>query len=464
MQPTIPPPFEPAITFTSLLFVVGAALAILLAIALWRKQSQNDQCADGRVLNPNAFLAVLMISIAVVLLENFLDSTGYFYYLVPLMSTHVPFGFLAGPSLYFYVCTVTSPEPPRYRPVMLLHLIPAALILVTEGPLYFDTEPNARMLAYYAWAYPVEVDLDVLNPGFFNYHAIIFLESNVLNTTVEAFGPVGWVFIFNIQTSLEWYMAVASLMIYSGFSFLKVRQHTSNLHKLTSSMENIDLRWVNIFLTLLMLVAAMYVLKIAANYIFSTESYNQLIDLVIYVALSCGIVYLGTKALMQTTIFSPQLVTSYGATAAEKSAASPGDFQADDDPVAAVEVNGKYGNSALPVETSKELAATIRRKFETDKLYLISDLTLPDLAGQLELTTHVVSQVLNDTIGQNFYDFVNGYRVEEAKRWLESSDFRNRAISQIAQESGFNSSSAFYNAFRKKTGMTPSQWRDRHSH
>ncbi len=464
MQPTIPPPFEPTITFTSLLFVVGAALAILFAIALWRKESENGQWADGRALNPNVFLTVLMISIAVVLLENFLDSTGYFYYLVPLMSTHVPFGFLTGPALYFYVYTVTSPEPPRYRPVMLLHLIPAALILVTEGPLYFDTEPNARMLAYYAWVYPVEVDLDVLDSSFFNYHAIIFLESNVLNTTIEAFGPVGWVFIFNIQTSLEWYMIVASLTAYSLLCVLRVRKHTSNLRKLTSSMENIDLRWVNVFLTLLMLIAVMYVLKIAANYVLSTESYNQAIDLTIYATLSCGIVYLGVKALMQTTIFSPRLVTSYGAIAVEKSAVSPRAFQPKANSVTAVEANGKYGNSALPAETSQELATTIRNKVETDKLYLVSDLTLSDLAEQLGSTTHVVSQVLNNTIGQSFYDFVNAYRVEEAKKWLESSDSKSIPISRIAQEAGFNSSSAFYNAFKKKTGMTPSQWRDRQFH
>ncbi len=461
MLPTIPPPFEPTITFTSLLFVIGAALAILLAIALWRRKSQLGDSTSAGGLNPNIFLAVLMLCIAIVLLENFLDSTGYFYYLVPLMSAHIPFGFMMGPSLYFYVRTVTSPKPLRYRHTMLLHLLPAAFILVTEGPLYFDTEPNARMLAYYGWAYSLQVSLDVLNSGFFDYHAVIFLESEILNTTIEAFGPVGWVFIFNIQTSVEWYMIVASLMIYSGLCFLKVRQHTSNLRKLTSSVENIDLRWMNAFLMSLMLIAVMFVLKLATNYVLSTSSYDKAIDLVVYVTLSCGIVYLGIKALMQTTVFSPQLATSYGVITAEKSAVSPSEIQENDKSVAAAEANGKYGNSALPVETSKELAATIRKKFETDRLYLVSDLTLSGLAEQLGLTTHIVSQVLNDTIGQNFYDFVNAYRVEEAKKWLESSDSHNRAISQVAQESGFNSSSAFYNAFKKKTGMTPSQWRDR---
>ena len=67
-----------------------------------------------------------------------------------------------------------------------------------------------------------------------------------------------------------------------------------------------------------------------------------------------------------------------------------------------------------------------------------------------------VSQTLNERLGLNFFDFINQYRVEAAKVALASTD---QTVLDIAMQVGSNAKSSFYTAFKKVTGVTPSQYR-----
>ena len=96
---------------------------------------------------------------------------------------------------------------------------------------------------------------------------------------------------------------------------------------------------------------------------------------------------------------------------------------------------------------------------ETKKPYLQGDLVLPQLAQQLGISANYLSQVINEQLKVNFYDFINGYRVEDAKRLMKNAGQKNINILKIAFDSGFNSKSAFYTAFKKVTSMTPTQYR-----
>jgi AraC-like DNA-binding protein len=69
--------------------------------------------------------------------------------------------------------------------------------------------------------------------------------------------------------------------------------------------------------------------------------------------------------------------------------------------------------------------------------------------------------VINEHLKVNFYDFVNGYRVEEAKRLLEDGSHGKKNFLEILYEAGFNTKSAFNRAFKKHAGMTPSQYKSR---
>jgi AraC-like DNA-binding protein len=78
----------------------------------------------------------------------------------------------------------------------------------------------------------------------------------------------------------------------------------------------------------------------------------------------------------------------------------------------------------------------------------------------LSVSPHLLSQILNEKLNRNFSDFVNYYRIEEAKQILSSPRGDRLKVIAVAFEVGFNTKVAFYNAFKKYTKMTPSQYRE----
>ena len=102
------------------------------------------------------------------------------------------------------------------------------------------------------------------------------------------------------------------------------------------------------------------------------------------------------------------------------------------------------------------IASKLKRAMSEHQLHLDANLSLWALSKQVGVSDNYVSQVLNEEIGQNFFDFVNGYRVQAAQARLISSD---ETILNIAYDTGFNSRSSFYTAFKKTTGQTPTAFR-----
>jgi AraC-like DNA-binding protein len=96
-----------------------------------------------------------------------------------------------------------------------------------------------------------------------------------------------------------------------------------------------------------------------------------------------------------------------------------------------------------------------------DKVYLESELTMPKLADLVNCSVNHLSQAVNSGFGMSFFDFINSYRIEEAKLMLQHNDSQAQAILDVSFAVGFNSNSAFYAAFKKSTGQTPAQFRRR---
>jgi AraC-like DNA-binding protein len=92
------------------------------------------------------------------------------------------------------------------------------------------------------------------------------------------------------------------------------------------------------------------------------------------------------------------------------------------------------------------------------KPYLNPKLSLQEVSAKLGVVSTQLSQVINENTGLNFNDYINTYRVEEAKAILLSSKYSNLTIEAIATMAGFNSKSPFYAAFKKHTGMTPKEF------
>jgi len=105
----------------------------------------------------------------------------------------------------------------------------------------------------------------------------------------------------------------------------------------------------------------------------------------------------------------------------------------------------------------------IRNHMHNEKPYMNPELRLSDLSRELDIPSHKLSQVINKMADQNFFEFINSYRVEEVKKRLPKSEYEHLTMVGIAQECGFNSSASFYRVFKQQTQLTPSQFLQRYT-
>ena len=95
------------------------------------------------------------------------------------------------------------------------------------------------------------------------------------------------------------------------------------------------------------------------------------------------------------------------------------------------------------------------------KPFLNENLSLSLLAEKSEILQSHISQVINQHFQMHFYDFINRYRVEEAKEKLSSSDFDHLSVLGIAFDCGFKSKSSFNRYFKKHTGVSPTEFKNK---
>lgn len=119
----------------------------------------------------------------------------------------------------------------------------------------------------------------------------------------------------------------------------------------------------------------------------------------------------------------------------------------------------KYAKSGLNPLQMEKYTGQLTNLMKTEKVYLESDLTMPKLAELMRCSVNHLSQAVNSGFGMSFFDFLNSYRIDEAKYLLSRNDPRAQAILDVSFAVGFNSNSAFYAAFKKSTGQTPAQYR-----
>jgi AraC-like DNA-binding protein len=111
----------------------------------------------------------------------------------------------------------------------------------------------------------------------------------------------------------------------------------------------------------------------------------------------------------------------------------------------------------------EKIVQTVLNYMKSKKPYLEPELTLEQLASQLSLKPRILSQAINAILRQNFYDFVNRHRIEEASRLLTNPKDEKITILEVLYEVGFNSKSSFNTLFKKYTGLTPTEFRKKQS-
>ena len=116
----------------------------------------------------------------------------------------------------------------------------------------------------------------------------------------------------------------------------------------------------------------------------------------------------------------------------------------------------KYGAKKIENSEAVALIQQLDALVKSKELYKNSNIKSSDIAKELKITTHKLSQLLNDNIGKSFSMYLNDFRVEETKRLLK--EYPELTLEAIGFEAGFSSKSNFYAIFKKQVGQTPAQY------
>ncbi|MBU2510842.1 helix-turn-helix domain-containing protein [bacterium] len=122
--------------------------------------------------------------------------------------------------------------------------------------------------------------------------------------------------------------------------------------------------------------------------------------------------------------------------------------------------NARYSKSQIEKLNAESVIDRIKQAMIDNKAFRNETINLKDFAAQLAITPHQLSEILNKKLDRSFNALINEYRINEAREILLQNP--DRKILAIAYDVGFNSPSAFYNAFQKFVGKTPSRFREEH--
>jgi AraC-like DNA-binding protein len=382
---------------TLLISASGILQAVLLAMLLYFHPKSDKSV--------NVFLSLYIFCISILMLIPSVQQLFSWQIILYLM----PFPLLIGPFLYLYVRSFKEAITWRKAwPHFLLFFI----------FLLLDYLFLPYLVNKYPTSHPVTKEM-LLNP------------SSYIRITTRI--------VRNVQMIVYYFLAQRTLTSYQ-----------KSIHHLFSEVSQINLDWVRwlingyLFLIISLLVLFYFVVRYP-------DQFELLI--VINMTIITPYIYLITfKGITQRTLWQIQPDLNKEAVEKEMNEAEKIESfrEEENQPV----IKG------LPETKATEVISRLILLMEKDKLYQEHELTLQTLSDNLRMPAYQVSQAINDGLKKNFYDLVNGYRVEEAKRLLVDPKNENFTILSVGFEAGFNSKTTFNTVFKKFTGVTPTEYRD----
>jgi AraC-like DNA-binding protein len=121
-------------------------------------------------------------------------------------------------------------------------------------------------------------------------------------------------------------------------------------------------------------------------------------------------------------------------------------------------VTTKYLNSILTKKEENEIILRLQKLMDDENLFIDSEISLPKVARKINVKPYKLSQVINQSLNMSFNEYINIHRIKAIKSAIQESD-QDIKIASHAYEYGFNSISSFNTAFKRITGLTPSQYR-----
>ena len=167
-----------------------------------------------------------------------------------------------------------------------------------------------------------------------------------------------------------------------------------------------------------------------------------------------AIYLVGYLGLLKSEVFSSQAVINFFHRVSENNFTGP---KKEDNR----ERQDKYVKSGLSSDKAKGYLDNLVNIMEIENIYMDSNLTLNQIANKLGIFVYNLSEVINTQKNQNFFNFINKYRIEKVKKDLTDPAKSNLKILSIAFEAGFNSKASFNTIFEKFSGLTTSDYRNK---
>lgn len=293
---------------------------------------------------------------------------------------------------------------------LFIHFIQFTTPLVFYFSIVFFTNPNYKF-SKYDFKY-------LILPIIFLF--VLFLRTKENSTSLKLFS------ITLMLTQSIFYVIV---------SYLKIRKHKKNTLLFSSNANEIDLNWLEY---IILLILSMSLIITIYNVFFYSSTLNVFIN-----SASLIIIFIiAYYSLKQKEIFPLD----------EKQRS---EIILINEQEELIEIKRKVISDAELIVIKTEL----NRIMLEQKPYLDSELNLIKLSELVNRTPHQVSYTINSGFNENFFQFINKYRVEKAKELLVKEEMNNLSILGIAYESGFNSKTSFNNTFKKITNQTPSEYK-----
>jgi AraC-like DNA-binding protein len=261
------------------------------------------------------------------------------------------------------------------------------------------------------------------------------------------------IFVQIDQNERPFHIILSSLMIsivgvvYMIVALVVFKHYSDKIQNVYSSLDKVNLKWLRFFT-----YAALFVWTIVLiQSILSTFGIDTSpIYMIVPVLTSIFVYATGYIGMFKSEIFEQQDVRDNLKQAHEI-----------EDVKNLARIDKKYERSGLSEEKSAESLKKLQQLMENEKPFLNPNLTLNDLSSNLSISSHNLSEILNTQLNQNFFDFVNQYRINEVKKYLEDENKDHLTLLSIALDAGFNSKSGFNLVFKKFMNITPSEYRQR---
>lgn len=380
---------ETHLTFFSAINFMGIFLGLMLSYLFIKKGSKNSRA--------NIYQGALLLSLSIIMLEEFLNDTGYIVTLLPIFNFSEPLNFAIAPLFYFYVRHSLYPD--NQKKVWPHFMIALFWLIYT---VFLFIQPNeVKYNLYIQTKHPEYAFLDAA------YHI--------------SDDPLGIRHYINVLTPLHFCI----------YMFFAIRLFLAKCKRQLISIwttESDQIRTLrNIIIHFVAIIAVFIIVKLSFH--------GDIGDPFITTYFSFMIISATFRLLNNSNSFDQN--------------SSFMDFPL-----------GKYKKSSLTNETKEELLKKILVEFNQHQYFLNNMASLSGLSKTIKESSHHVSQVINEKLGMNFFELLAKYRIEEAQKMIRDDKDKKITIEELAEKVGYNSKSAFNNAFKKLTSKTPSEFRE----